>query len=220
MIPDWDQFFIADALAGNPLNKFSTGLERSIIDDFIEKNPGGVMMDIGSNMGYWSLYMSKYYEVHAFEPDPENFKCLEYNIKNNHVDKCYDIKTYNMAISDSAKNISTFRHTTGLNCGMISVRNDDESDIPAVTLDSLKIENIKILKVDTEGHGYYVLCGATETLKNQSPMIVIETNNLENVIYNLPENILEEKLTSMGYVRIFQPDDAPGTTSNSIFIKR
>ena len=125
-----------------------------------------------------------------------------------------------MAISDSAKNISTFRHTTGLNCGMISVRDDNNSDIPAVTLDSLKIENIKILKIDTEGHGYYVLCGATETIRSQSPMIVIETNNLENVIYKLQEDVLENKLTSMGYLKIFQPDDAPGTTSNSIFIRK
>lgn len=217
MVPDWDGYFIHDAKTKNPIEVFSTGVERKIIDFFIDKNQSGLMVDIGSNMGYWSMYMSKFYDVYSFEPDPENYKCLEYNIRENNIK---NVNIYNKAISDSPKKISTFRHTTGLNCGMISVKEDSKSDIDAITLDSLKLENIKVLKIDTEGHGYFVLCGAIETLISQSPLIIIETNNLESVIYGLSENIVEDKLNEIGYYKIFDPSDDPGKTSNSIFIKK
>ena len=217
MIPDWDVYFIHDAKTRNPIENFSIGSERKIIDEYITNNKSGVMIDIGSNMGYWSIYMSNFYDIYSFEPDTENYKCLEYNIKSNNIK---NVNIFNKAISDSFKKISTFRHTTGLNCGMISVKDDSQSNIDAITLDSLNIENIKVLKIDTEGHGYFVLCGAIETLKSQSPLIIIETNNLENVIYGLSENIVEEKLNEMGYYKIFDPSDDPGKTSNSIFIKK
>jgi FkbM family methyltransferase len=217
MVPDWDVCFIHDAKFKDTIESFSSGKEREIIDKFISENSTGIMVDIGSNMGYWSIYMSQFYDVYSYEPDFENYKCLEYNVENNKGN--FPININNFAISDSEKNISTFRHTTGLNCGMISVKQDDNSSIKAVTLDSLSLKNIKILKIDTEGHGYFVLCGATKTLMNESPMIVIETNNLENIIYNLPEDIVENKLNEMGYRKIFDPSDDPGKTSNSIFIK-
>lgn len=57
---------------------------NSYFQDFITLNPGAVVLDVGANIGIFSLFVLKYchYDVqlYSFEPIPSNFVCLQNNL--------------------------------------------------------------------------------------------------------------------------------------------
>jgi FkbM family methyltransferase len=63
--------------------------------------PNDVVVDIGANIGIFSLYASTKTSgpIHCFEPFPENFDFLKRNISLN---SCENIKPHNLAVSDMA----------------------------------------------------------------------------------------------------------------------
>ena len=65
-------------------------------------------IDIGANFGWYSLLLSKQFsgsEIHSFEPINNTFRYFEINIKKN---KCKNIITNNMGLSDENKKIPFF----------------------------------------------------------------------------------------------------------------
>jgi len=60
-----------------------------------------------------------------------------------------------------------------------------EENIQVITLDSLKIQDIGFIKMDVEENEYFVLLGATETLKeSNNPPILFESNNKDPTLFN------------------------------------
>ena len=123
------------------------------------------ILDIGAWVGTWSMAMNKFCgRIVAFEPDPLHYECLVKNVSE-------DIETHQLAVGQEQK--------------MISLSEDDftqskrvigEGTIPMVTVDSLQIEDVDLIKIDVEGYEMEVLKGAIETLKN-TQYLMIELNN-------------------------------------------
>ena len=61
--------------------------ETEFVKSYIKRN--WVVLDIGANIGYFTLIFSKLVgkngKVFAFEPDPDNFEILKRNIVENHI---------------------------------------------------------------------------------------------------------------------------------------
>jgi FkbM family methyltransferase len=84
--------------------------------------PGAVVVDVGSNVGYFSLLMSRLVgpngAVFSFEASPRTFKRLQNNIGLN---DCSNIIAHNLAISDRSGQIALFDSRYGdRNTGMVT----------------------------------------------------------------------------------------------------
>ena len=135
---------------------------------------GVCLVDVGANVGAWSIRASKYYEsVYAFEPNRKFFSRLERNIRLN---RLYNVHPYNVALGDT-DGISTQRvihveelaRTTGvMGDARVQTRRLDGFDLLP-----------SIIKIDVEGAAIQVIRGALGTIRAHRPIIIIETHTSE-----------------------------------------
>lgn len=139
------------------------------------------VLDIGANIGNHSLYFSSCFsKCISFEPNPRTFSVLEINSRL--VD---NIIPMNIGLSDK-KGIAPL-YTNFQNVGASSLSGDwnaavDSScDIQLDRLDDVidKGEKIGLIKMDVEGHEWFVLKGAEKVIKDNKPIIIFEHNTAE-----------------------------------------
>lgn len=128
---------------------------------------GGVLVDVGANIGTHSIFYAEFGHVHAFEPNPIAFECLKYNLRNS------DATLYNLAVGAQPGTISMSPQKDGNPGAMYTVPGDE---IPVITLDSLHLEECHYIKIDAEGDEIAVLSGAMNTIYRCKPFICIECN--------------------------------------------
>src|ERR1043166_1571170 len=142
--------------------------------------PGMVVIDVGANIGYFSLLASKLVgttgSVHAFEPDPVNCRLLRKNVRLN---RASNIKVIQTALSDSDAPVSLFLNSDNKGDHRIW-NNDDESrkriHVSATTLDQYLKKTGKtpsFIKIDVQGAEGRVLEGMKETLARSGPTHLI-----------------------------------------------
>lgn len=72
--------------------------------------PGFVVLDLGANIGYYSLLFAKLVgpngHVFAFEPDPATFELLQRNINENH---CSNVTAFPLAVSNASCGARLYR---------------------------------------------------------------------------------------------------------------
>jgi len=130
---------------------------------------GDFVVDVGSNVGYTTVLMSgRIGETGcciAFEPDPANYERLKMNISLNQLEKV--VETYPIALSNKL-GVATFLRPCDGNFGLGRLVGDEalkaspSLEVETVTLDSVlsKRGDIRLLKIDVEGHEAEVLSGA------------------------------------------------------------
>lgn len=137
-------------------------------------NRGGVVVDIGANIGTFSLFAAQYADkVYAIEPEPHNLEALKNNINiNNMNDKVIPIP---YGISDFKG--TAVIHDSG---GGSSIKDDGSfgAEIEIMTLDNLftlyQIESVDVLKVDVEGSELEIILGASKESLNKCKYITME----------------------------------------------
>jgi len=149
--------------------------------DYISKNYNNQtgILDIGANIGNHSLFFAKFLNcemVHSFEPFPTNISLLKKNLNNfTHKSKIYEIALSNkegtMPLYNSqAENFGGFSLHSYSNGSSFIVN----PSINVITLDSLNLDNISMMKIDVENHENEVLEGAKQTILRNKCMIFIE----------------------------------------------
>lgn len=148
--------------------------------------PGQTVIDIGANIGYYSLITGNILKnngmIYSFEPSLKNYTRLLENIALNNFSNIIPINKAlsneeikrNLYISDS-KNWGMTRFSTHE-----SFKGEMEL-VDCIKFDNFAKENaiktVDLIKIDVEGAELLVLKGMEETLKNTSPMVLIEVNN-------------------------------------------
>lgn len=150
-------------------------------------------LDVGANIGYYSVLASTYNpdsRVISFEPLPSCFKYLSLNVKLNNAQ---NVNAYQLAVSDEVGNSSFFfslnpkylfvedqlTSTGSLDVGQ-ATRSKIVEEIPVIltTLDdflpTIGVENVDLIKLDTEATEHLVLDGARETIEKHKPIILCE----------------------------------------------
>jgi FkbM family methyltransferase len=193
-------------------------LEKYIKEAYIENTN---MIDIGANIGTFSLMMSRYISpgsnIFSFEPVYSN--TLETNIKENKLDD--KIKMFPIGLSYKQKKIKggfiDFSIKSNYGFTQLDYSNTDieltDTYIDILTLDSFNIDNVSFIKIDVEGHERNVLDGAINTIVKNTPTILIEiwsTSENAKIKYSNDKNLHEAKtqlavfefLFNLGYICI------------------
>lgn len=155
---------------------------------------GGCFVDVGAASGYWTTRIARRgVFVYAVEPHPVSARLLM------DLTRDYD----NVAVLPVALGGSNHRSTLNLHvkpshsslvkqgADYLHVR----VPVRVRTLDSLGIENIDLIKIDTEGYEVNVLRGARETIRRQHPVLIIEVHNP----YRVEQRRICRVLRRLGY---------------------
>ena len=143
---------------------------------------GEIVVDIGANIGYYSLIFAKLVgksgKVFAFEPEPKNFHLLQKNLKTNSYE---NVTIEKKGISD--KNGKSKFYISERNVGAHSIfphtkYHKSFIDVEIVTLDDYfhkkEIDKISFVKIDVEGGEVAILRGMSCILANENLKILIE----------------------------------------------
>ena len=129
---------------------------------------GGVVVDAGASLGdHTAAYATKAGVVHAFEPQPESFACLQHNCG-----ELPSVKLYQTGLSD---HIGTAEIARDPNVGASRIKAGGNVPIMVLPLDRLGISPA-LIKWDVEGHEVRALRGARMTILRFRPIMVIEVN--------------------------------------------
>lgn len=155
-------------------------LETEFVKSEVTK--GDVVIDIGANIGYYSLILAKIVgdkgKVFAFEPAPDNFSLLKKNIE---INDYKNVVLENLAISDKNGNIELYLSQESMGWHRIypsKYCGENHVKVKMVTLDdyfkeiSLK-DKISFVKMDVEGAELGVLRGMTSILKNNKRLTLL-----------------------------------------------
>lgn len=145
----------------------------------------------GANVGAYVLKFADSFEhVYAFEPDRTNFKCLSLNTID--IENVY---LFQSALGNKNQLISLINTDTN-NCGTFAVSKNGFT--PMMTIDSLNIDNVDCIHLDSEGYEIFILQGAINTIQKYSPLIVVEWLN-HGERYGWSKQNLVDFLVALGY---------------------
>jgi FkbM family methyltransferase len=142
--------------------------------------PGGTVLDVGANVGYYTLLASVLVgdagKVHAFEPEPKNAEFLRRHLR---INGRRNVTVQQAAVSDRA---GTARFAFGGGTGTGHLGETGELEVRTLRLDDYCAEHglaPAAIKIDVEGAEMSVLQGARETLARHRPVLFLSTHGPE-----------------------------------------
>lgn len=173
--------------------------------------PTDCFLDIGSNIGIYSLVASRIVSnngsVFAFEADPFNYLKMLTNIKLNNID---NINAHNLGVSDKHETLSLGICKTGNRGGNSFLLSLDEGvDVECFSLNELvkanSIKKISGMKIDIEGYEYKVLKKYFEETENALYPGFIVTEFHPSIVDTAGGNVIT-LLKSNGYNLVWSHD--------------
>ena len=157
------------------------------IDYCVDKNKKfNHILDIGAWVGTWSMAMNKFCgRVIAFEPDSLHYQCLVKNVTD-------DVETHKLAVGSEEKLISLSEDNFTQSKRIVG-----EGSIPMITIDSMKLDDVDLIKIDVEGYEMEVLKGAKKTLENVQYLMIELNNNTKK--YGSSNIEIEKYIQSLGF---------------------
>lgn len=194
----------------------ASGVWEPIEWGWIEKSlaPGDVFIDVGAHHGTYTLRAARVVVdsglVVAVEPNPASVERLKKNVTLNGLRNvrvieaaCGDQSTSRMLFVASDRNtgMASFSLRTSERSGPAGGSASIEVNVERLDdlVGTLSGRRIAAIKVDTEGAETMVLRGAVNTIREHSPVIVVE--EIESQLTALGSSVqeLEALLTSYGY---------------------
>ena len=171
------------------LNGFYEKEQLIFLEKICNKNKVSHFLDIGANIGYYSLFFNNIKNIYAFEPNKDNFLKLKKNCDLNN----RNIKTYNFGLSNlNSESEIWYSNKDKLGGSAIFDKNDpelkkyDSKNINKEKIfikkldDILDIKNEKILvKIDVERHEKKVLEGMEKIILQNGIIMQIEISDLQ-----------------------------------------
>ncbi len=143
---------------------------------------GDTVVDVGANIGTHTIAFANMVgptgTVHAFEPQRRSFLMLGGNVALNALDNVF---CRQQAVGDTVGEISLPSlppPETFFNFGNVSIASASGpgETVPLITLDSLKLEACRLVKIDAEEMEPKVLAGARRTIKDCQPTLYVEND--------------------------------------------
>lgn len=148
-------------------------------------------LQAGGNIGIFPKALAGFFQtVHTFELAPENFIAMQLNCAGHE-----NIIMRNLALSDFHGKVGVDRIKPN-NIGAHQVKLD--GDIPTIMIDDLGLSDLDLLWLDIEGSEHSALLGATKTLHECSPVVVLELKGLGQR-YGYSDQQTFDLMESLGY---------------------
>ena len=179
--------------------------DEKVLFHLLKKN--AVILDIGANIGWYSLLFSKRLpqsKIYAFEPIQETYKNLVTNINLNKSDNIF---SFNMGLSEKKGSLTYYYFPEGavlaseknlINCPKakqtICHVNALDTFISAQGLDQLDF-----IKCDVEGAELSVIKGGLNTIKKFLPILFIELFEKWTLQFNYHPDDVIHLLKTIGY---------------------
>ena len=179
--------------------------EQKVKEIFLENiYPGDVVIDVGSNIGDYTLLASKKVgdsgKVLSFEPLSETFLTLNRNLQLNEITNCM---FFQKAVGEKPGLANLYKNNLSGTMGFLDSSLNGQNlikrdEIEVVTIDdvltSKHIDVANMIKIDVEGFEYEVLLGCLQSFKeNKIKKILCEVHykyleskgKSEEIIYDL-----------------------------------
>lgn len=167
------------------LDYIRNGFEPDMVRLFESLAAGsGTILDIGANIGCTALLFSSLgKQVYAFEPSPTTFVFLEKNIA---ASGKQNITACNLGLGDIDGEASLALAPSNRSGAFVMPQGKPgsgflEEKITLSTLDrmvrTMDLKDIDLIKIDVEGYEGHVLRGSAGTLKEHTPLVVLELNH-------------------------------------------
>jgi len=184
---------------------------RKEIDRVVK--PGSVCVDVGANLGYVSVYLSKRSKwVYSLEPQPAVFLQLCCNL---FLNQCMNVTPIPAAASEHATRLRFADYQSGWvgtsdfsryeairSIGSISLQESHEGTMKGERLDRLVTDHVDFVKIDAQGADIDVILGADGMVERDRPIIVFEyEEDLSRINYGRTLSDLEEFLRRHRYAR-------------------
>jgi FkbM family methyltransferase len=169
----------------------------------------GTFLDCGANLGVYSIFAANKARLNdcviGIEPNPSIFKRFVRNIEINRFESL--VQTRQAAISsergsamleipEHTHTMASLNHDAAANAGA----DIKKLEVPLVTIDDLaKGRLIEGMKIDTEGHELAALEGASNTLQNDKPWMLLEYNPSLATGSTLADWPVHQLLSEQGY---------------------
>lgn len=153
-----------------------------------------VAIDVGAHKGKYSGFFSFFSKkVYSFEPTPSTFKELKNNMKN-----FKNVEVIQKVVSDKNQKVNFYLNQESVKNSFV-IKSSEKIVLDSITLDYFvfnnSIENISIIKIDTEGAEHLILKGAKRVLESFKPELIIEFhNNKEKVLSILKKSNYEYEM--------------------------
>lgn len=133
----------------------------------------GVVIDAGANIGNHIVFYANFLEcdaIYGFEPLPQIYPVLQENCKN--LDNVF-ISPNGLWSSETLGEVHRYQIEPG--CTSVSPGGiSGVNIIPMVTIDSLGLENVTLIKLDVEGPELEILKGGEATIRRDLPLLLVE----------------------------------------------
>jgi len=140
--------------------------------------PGWTVYDVGAHVGFYSLLASDLVGpqgmVVAFEPLPRNVRYFKTHMGLNHV---RNVVLREVAVSDQ---VGLVRFDPNVHSATGRIASGGELEVPSITLDEYTAGQSArppdVIKMDIEGGELRALKGATQVLREGTPLILLATH--------------------------------------------
>ncbi len=141
--------------------------------------PGDIVVEAGANIGAHTLGLARIVgpagQVHAFEPQRRIFQILCANLALNNI---ANVHIRQQGLGDSANTmwVSPPDFAAEANFGGVSLGLSGRDPVEIVTLDSLGLQRLDLVKIDVEGMEEKVIRGGIDTIQRLRPKLYIEND--------------------------------------------
>lgn len=149
--------------------------EKDLLEDLRRRRPRGTAIDVGAHVGNHTLWMAAVcgLDVIAIEPNPVTGSQLIRNIQLNHLET--KVRVFPVA-AGAREGTARLESLNPANSGMTRAVEDAAGTVQMMTIDSLNLSDVGVIKIDVEGQELDILNGARQTIARCHPLLYIEAD--------------------------------------------
>ena len=172
-----------------------------------EEKRGGIMWDVGANLGWYTLNVCKRFEnieSYAFEPVKETYLQMVNNVEINKLKNC---RLYNIGLADRNSQEQFYYNIASSGASsLVNLLEDESTKVIECSFERVddfaarnNIKGMDFVKCDVEGAELLVYLGGIKTIEKYKPVIFSEMLRKWSAKFSYHPNQIIELFETLGY---------------------